>query len=85
MVFRNIRSTLLTLSSLCFAITFSTDVHPIVQDWSSAVNSDGFVRIPLKNPRGHAWYASLQMGTPTQYEQICVFDNNHGLSMVFSK
>ena len=25
------------------------------------------------------------MGTPLQYEQICVFDNNHGLSMVFSK
>ena len=58
---------------------------PVVGDWKEAVGHDGKVRIPLQNPRGHSWFASIQMGTPKQYEQFCSLDNNHALSIVFQK
>ena len=32
---------------------------PRVGDWKNAVDENGLVRIPLKNPDGHSWYASL--------------------------
>ena len=41
---------------------------PIVGDWPDAVNRNGHVRIPLQNPKGHAWFVALRMGTPIQYE-----------------
>ena len=58
---------------------------PLVGDWKEAVGHDGKVRIPLQNPRGHSWFASLQMGSPKQYQQFCSLDNNHALSIVFGK
>ena len=67
------------------ALTVDTEKHPQVGDWTAATNNDGLVKIPLQNPRGHAWFLSLQMGTPLQYEQVCVVNNNHALSTVFSK
>ena len=67
------------------AIDVDLGTHPTVGDWAAATNDDGYVRIPLQNPDGHAWFASLQMGTPLQYEQVCVVTNNHVHSMVFSK
>ena len=32
---------------------------PRVGDWKNAIDENGLVRIPLKNPGGHSWYASL--------------------------
>ena len=59
--------------------------HPMLGDWNQAVNHHtGLIKIPLQNPRGHAWFAALSMGTPYQLQQICVLDNNHALSAVFS-
>lgn len=67
------------------AVHVETEIHPQVGDWNEAVNKEGLVRIPLQNPQGHAWFASLQMGTPLQMELACVFNNNHVLSAVYSK
>ena len=58
---------------------------PRVGDWKQSVDENGLVRIPLKNPGGHSWFASLQMGTPLQQEMMCALDNNHALTVVFSK
>ena len=58
----------------------------VMGNWHDAVNyNTGLIKIPLQNPRGHAWFAALQMGTPMQFPQICVFDNNHALSVVFGE
>ena len=59
--------------------------HPKVGNWEEATNGDGLVRIPLRNPKGFNWFASLQMGTPLQREQMCVISNNHNLNAVFAK
>ena len=68
----------------CICIVGSL-VHPVVADWEEAVDAKGLVRIPLQNPEGHSWYLDTRMGTPFQYELTCAVDNNHALSMVFSK
>ena len=57
---------------------------PVKASWAEAVK-DGMVKIPLTNPDGHAWIASMNLGTPMQDESICVFDNNSALSMTFSR
>ena len=75
---------LITIQALR-AVEVNSETHPVVGDWAQATNDEGYVRIPLHNPDGHAWFASLQMGTPLQYEQICVITNNHVHNMVFSK
>ena len=31
----------------------------VFADWKDAVNSEGLVRIPLRNPQGHSWFANL--------------------------
>ena len=82
---KNIQILLASLFIVDISLAFDIDTqnHPKVGDWKDAVNSDGLVRIPLSNPKGHSWFASLQMGTPLQHEQRCVFDNNHNLSAVF--
>ena len=58
--------------------------NPTKADWQEAAK-DGIVKIPLSNPDGHAWFASMNLGTPMQDESICVFDNNSALSLTFSK
>ena len=88
MVHKYIQTLLLTLLlslEVSRAVVAETEHHPLVGDWDKAVGKDGLIRIPLYNPRGHAWFGSLQMGKPLQAEQICVFDNNHALSVVFAK
>ena len=54
---------LITLQALR-AVEVNSETHPEVGDWAQATNDEGYVRIPLHNPDGHAWFASLQMGTP---------------------
>ena len=63
----------LLMICLCLAsssIAFSGETEsqsPLVGDWADAVDRSGRVRIPLQNPRGHAWFAALRMGTPLEY------------------
>ena len=54
-------------------------------DWEDAVNDDGLVRIPLRNPHGYSWTINLGMGTPIEPRQFCSLDNNHNLNMVFDR
>ena len=62
----------LIVTLLCLAVATAvvaeTDKHPQVGDWREAEWFNGLIRIPLRNPKGHSWFASLQMGTPLQYE-----------------
>ena len=44
---------------LSFALSYEMNSRPIVTNWEDAVTDDGLVRIPLQNPKGHAWFASL--------------------------
>ena len=46
----------------------NVDIHPRVSDWREAEWFNGLIKIPLRNPKGHTWFAALQMGTPLQYE-----------------
>ena len=75
---------LLCLDGVICAVVEATN-HPVVGDWREAEWFNGLIRIPLKNPDGHAWILSLTMGTPVRDEQICVIDNNNAVSSVFSK
>ena len=65
-----VRNILSKMLALCFcleagiAFSVDTETHPQVGDWDFAIDNEALVRIPLQNTRGHAWYASLQMGTP---------------------
>ena len=53
-------STFLTLSFFTRVIfTLEVSTGPVVGNWQDAVASDGLVRIPLQNPKGHVWFASL--------------------------
>ena len=74
---------LLLLSQLLHAVNVNT--HPQVKDWREAEWFNGLIKIPLRNPKGHTWFASLQMGSPLQYEQVCVIDSNNALTQTFSK
>ena len=84
MSLRNQLSIILTICIASTVTAFEAE-SPVVGDWKSATNHDGLIRIPLQNPRGHSWFAALRMGTPLQYPQFCAIDNNHALSVVFSK
>ena len=74
-----------TFLILNLANALSVNTHPKVSDWREAKWFNGLIKIPLRNPKGHTWFASLQMGTPLQYEQVCVIDSNNAYTMTFSK
>ena len=74
-----------TFVILNLANALSVNTHPKVSDWREAKWFNGLIKIPLRNPKGHTWFASLQMGTPLQYEQVCVIDSNNAYTMTFSK
>ena len=73
----------LILTYICLKAN-AAKIQPRVSNWKEATKN-GLIKIPLSNPDGHAWFASLSMGSPMQDESICVFDNNHPLSLTFSR
>ena len=80
-----VKSLISTFLLLNAANALSVDSHPRVSDWREAEWFNGLIKIPLRNPNSHTWFASLQMGTPLQYEQVCVIDSNNAYTMTFSK
>lgn len=48
---------------LLISVLFCTIILSSKADWEEATK-DGLVKIPLSNPDGYAWFASLNMGTP---------------------
>ena len=74
----------LASSNVAFTIDSDHQSTPVVGDWQDAVNANGLMRIPLRNPHGHSWFLALRMGTPLQTEGLCVLGTNHALSVVFS-